>query len=301
MIRQRRLIVAVALLLAGCSSSGHAATPLPSQLPHAPSSNPFRIGRPLVIPHGGGDALFPENTLYAYQHSLALGGDVVDADVQLTADGVPVALHDSTLDRTTNGTGRVGDWTYTDVYKLDAGWGFSVNGEHPFRGMGIRIPSIESLLRAFPRTLFTLDLKDLRTSAVPPLCDLLRSTHRTADVYIGVDTSEQVAQFRADCPEVETSGTDAERKAARVARKNNDTTFVAHQEVNQPEYIGSDGKIRVTAETLAFAHRNDSAVLTWVVDDPGEMRTLISLGIDGIYTRRPDVMIEVLRQMGIEQ
>lgn len=263
--------------------------------------NPFRIGRPLVIPHGGGDGLFPENTLYAYEHSLALGGDVVDADVQITADGIPVALHDSTVDRTTNGSGAAATKSYAELSTLDAGWRFERDGLYPFRGQGITIPTIESLLDAFPETLFTLDLKDLRTSAVRPLCDLLRSSGRTRDVYVGVDTSEQVALFRETCPEVETSGTDEERKAARAARESHDTTFVSNQAVSQPEYIGSDGNPRVTADSLEFSHRNNTAVLPWVIDDPDEMRTLIKLGVDGIYTRRPDVMIDVLRQMGIVQ
>ncbi len=253
-----------------------------------------------MIPHGGGDGLFPENTLYAYEHSLALGGDVVDADVQLTADGIPIAFHDVTLDRTTNGSGSVATKSYAQLAILDAGWGFSVEGRYPFRGQGITIPTIDSLLQAFPDTLFTLDLKDRRPSAVQPLCALLRSAGRTSDVYVGVDTSAQVALFRESCPEVETSGTDAERKAARAARDNGDTRFVSHQKVSQPAYIGPRGEVRVTAETLAFSHRHDTAVLPWVIDDPDDMRTLIELGVDGIYTRRPDVMLDVLRQMGTE-
>jgi glycerophosphoryl diester phosphodiesterase len=302
-MRLHRVVVGVSLLVSGCSGSnagGHPTATPPLLLPSAPSANPFRIGRPLVIPHSGGDALFPENTLYAYEHSVALGGDVIDADVRLTADGVPIAFHDSTLERTTNGKGDVGAKSYAELATLDAGWGFTLDGNHPFRGMGMTIPTIDTLLHAFPDTLFTLDLKDLQTSAVQPLCDLLRSTGRTSDVYIGVDTSEQVELFRRSCPEVATSGTDAERKAARAARESNDTTFVSHQEVSQPEFIGSDGQVRVTAETLAFAHRNGTAVLTWVVDDPDQIKTLIAMGVDGIYTRRPDVMVDVLQQLGIE-
>ena len=300
-VRFDRLIVGMAVLAAGCTGAEHSNTAQSETSSSVPSSNPFRIGRPLVIPHGGGDGLFPENTLYAYEHSLAMGGDVVDADVQLTADGIPIAFHDATLDRTTNGSGAVGTKSYAQLAVLDAGWGFSLDGQYPFRGQGITIPTIDSLLQAFPDTLFTLDLKDLRASAVQPVCDLLRSAGRTSDVYVGVDTSEQVALFRESCPEVETSGTDAERKAARAARENGDTTFVSHQEVSQPAYIGPDGEVRVTADTLAFSHRNDTAVLPWIIDDPDDMKSLIELGVDGIYTRRPDVMVDLLRQMGIEE
>jgi len=267
----------------------------------ASATNPFRIGRPLVIPHGGGDGLFPEDTLYAYDHSMAMGGDVVDADVSLSSDGIPIAFHDDTLERTTNGTGNVADKTYAELATLDAGFNFSGTGVgHPFRGKGITIPTIEAILTRFPHRLVTLDLKDLRTASVAPLCTLLRSLNRASDVYIGVDTAEQVDLFRQLCPEVRTSGTDAERQAMRTARASSDTSFITHQLVSQPSYIGADGTKRITAEFLAFSHRYDIAVLTWVVDDPNDMRTLIEMGIDGIYTRRPDVMAKLLKSMGLE-
>lgn len=290
------LLVGVGALLAvGCS----AAQPTNARAVTQPSGeNPFRIGRPLVIPHAGGDGLFPEDTLYAYEHSMAMGGDVIDADVQVTADGVPIAFHDGTLQRTTNGTGSVNDKTYAELATLDAGWNFERDGGHPFRGDGIRIPTIRSILEAFPHTLVTLDLKDRRTAAVEPLCSLLRSANRTSDVYIGVDTTEQVELFRELCPEVHTSGTDAERRAMRAAREANDATFVTHQLISQPELVASDGAWRISADSLAFSHSKGIAVLTWVVDDVDDMTQLIELGVDGIYTRRPDLMVGLLTEMG---
>ena len=268
--------------------------------PAAGEPNPFRIGRPLIIPHGGGDGLFPEDTLYAYLHSIALGGDVVDIDVEMTADGVPIAFHDSTLQRTTNGSGNVESKTYAELGLLDAGWGFTKGGTHPFRNMGLRIPTVASLLDAFPHMLVTLDVKPLSTHVVEALCTIIDSRRRAGDVFVGVDGSDQVALFRKLCPDVQTSGTDAERRAMRIARDTNDSSFVTHQLVSQPQYLGPDGQPRVTAASLAFSHRHDIAVLTYVVDDPTVMRTLINLGVDGIYTRRPDVLHALEVQMGLD-
>ncbi len=281
-------------ILTGCAASSVA----PAKVEATPTGNPFRIGRPLVIPHAGGDGLFPENTLYAYEHSMAMGGDVIDADVFLTADGVPIAFHDSTLERTTNGTGRVHDKSYAELATLDAAWNFERDGQHPLRGKGIAIPTIEAILRRFPHTLVTLDLKDLRIEAVAPLCTLLRSLGRTTDVYVGVDTNEQVMLFRELCPEVHTSGTDAERRAMRAAREAGDTTFVTNQLVGQPAFLADDGTKRISSDYLAYSHSKGIAVLTWVVDDPKDMTDLIKMGIDGIYTRRPDVMVKLLHDMG---
>jgi glycerophosphoryl diester phosphodiesterase len=203
------------------------------------------------------------------------------------------------LQPVTNGTGTVEEKSYADLANLDAGWNFVKGGEHPFRGMGIRIPTIRSILEEFPHTLVTLDLKDLRTAAVEPLCTLLRTLHRTNDVYIGVDTNEQVMLFRQRCPEVRTSGTDADRKALRAARDTHDAAFVTKQLVSQPEFVASDGTRRITSDYLAFSHSKNIAVLTWTVDDPADMTSLIKLGVDGIYTRRPDVMVKLLKDMGM--
>lgn len=207
----RRLVAfAVALATVASVSVDGAARAAPR-----PLVNPFRTGRTLIIPHSGGDGLSPENTLYAYEKSMAMGGDVIDIDVSLTADGVPVAFHDSSLRRTTGAPGKVSTTAFAELSKLDAGWGFTSHGTHPFRGKGLTVPSVEAILRRFPATLVTFDLKDQRTLAVKPVCELLARLRRIDDVYVGVDSSAQVLEFRRTCPGLRTSGTDAERRAAR--------------------------------------------------------------------------------------
>ena len=79
------LITGMALSTGAPSTSG-AASPITA-------ANPFRTGRTLIIPHGGGDGLYPENTMLAYDRTMAAGADVVDVDVRSTADGVLVAFH----------------------------------------------------------------------------------------------------------------------------------------------------------------------------------------------------------------
>lgn len=302
--------VALGVALAGCSAStGRSVAPAAATSPTdttraalapiAGSANPFRVGRPLVIPHAGGDGMFPENTIYAYEQSVALGGDVIDVDVQLAGDGVPMALHDSTLERTTNGAGAARDLTAVEIGRLDAGWGFTRNGTFPFRDRGITVPTVEEVLAQFPTMLATLDLKDQHLDVVEPVCELITRLDRVDTVYVGIDTDEQVLRFREVCPAVRTSGTSDERRRARAAREANDLTFTTHQLVSQPPFVGDDGVRRVTAQTLAFAHRNDTAVLTYVVDDPDDMSELIDLGVDGIYTRYPDRLVALLDERGL--
>jgi glycerophosphoryl diester phosphodiesterase len=271
-------------------------TPAKSQtdIPGVIADNPFRIGRTLIIAHAGGDGLFPENTLYAYQQSAKLGNDVIDIDVQLSKDQVPMAIHDPTVDRTTNGGGWVRDMTSNELRKLDAGYRFRQRGKFAFRGKGLRVHTVEEILNAYPKTLATLDLKDQRIQVVPAVCQLLRRLQRTSTVYVGIDVAPQVVEFRKQCPEVHTSGTREDRVRSSEARARGEAGC-SNQLVSQPPYRNDDGSLRITADSLAASHRCNTAVLTWVVDDPTAMRQLVEIGIDGMYTRRPDLLAQIVR------
>ncbi|HEY4331934.1 MAG TPA: glycerophosphodiester phosphodiesterase, partial [Ilumatobacteraceae bacterium] len=263
-------------------------------------SNPFRTGHTLVIPHNGGDGLYPEDTMLAFEKTIALGADVVDADLQLTADNVVIAFHDPTVNRTTGSTGDVQKMTYAQLSTLDAGWGFSPGdadgkptGAHPFRGTGVRIPTLESVLQRFPMTLISLDLKDESTAMVHPLCALLVKYDRLNDVFVGSNSDAQIIDFRKECPTVRTSAIMADVYASRDAQASGDKTFVPAVTVDQPPYR-SGNRVLVTKDSLAWAHAHGVAILTWVVNDPADMKLLISLGVDGIYTSYPDRLLKLL-------
>jgi glycerophosphoryl diester phosphodiesterase len=106
------------------------------------TDNPWiRPSSPLVIAHRGHSIALPENTMGAYERAVELGTDMIECDVNITRDGVLVMLHDSTLDRTTDGHGQVHDLSMDEVGRLDAGgW---MGPEHA----GARVPTTESLLR----------------------------------------------------------------------------------------------------------------------------------------------------------
>jgi glycerophosphoryl diester phosphodiesterase len=99
---------------------------------------------------------------------------------------------------------------------------------------------------------------------------------------------------------VRTSGTDAERAASRAAREAGETSFISRQLVGQPGYLNDDGTWRITEQTMAWAHDHDTAILTWTVDNPADMEKLVRLGIDGIYTRYPDRLVEVIAKVAAE-
>ena len=280
--------LAVLTLVAACSptTGSHAgAAPV--------LANPFRVGHTLVIAHGGGDGLFPEDTIYAYEHSVALGGEVIDVDVGLSADGVPVAFHDTVVDGTTDGHGRVADLTVAQLQQLDAAYSFTIAGKQPFRGMGLHIPTLREVLDRFPGMLVSLDLKDLGTDIIQPLCDVLRSTGSLARSFVGSNGDAQIVQIRRQCPDVRTSSNLPDARALWNAAATGDQTFRPAALIDQPPYQ-VNGQVLVTKERLAYAHAHGVAVLTWVVDDEATMRSLVAMGVDGIYTRYPDRLARVV-------
>ena len=247
----------------------------------------------LVIAHAGGEGLGPANTLEAMQASVIAGADVNDADVHLTADGVLVAIHDDTVDATTDGHGRVDAMSLADVQRLDAGWSFAgPNGDFPWRGRGVTVPTIEAVLSEFP-ALTSLELKDDGGDAPAVLCALLRKLGRTGSVYISSDTDPPLEQFKTLCPEVATTVTDALVPVMRAARTSGDA-WCSPVPIGQPPYNASN---RPTAESLRWSHDHGLANFTWTIDDPDTIRYLATIGMDGVYTRRPDVARAIVDSM----
>lgn len=266
----------------------------------ADASNPFRTGRTLVIPHGGGDGLFPEDTLLAFERTIAMGADVVDVDLRLSKDDVVVAFHDATVDRITGTTGSIRAMTFEQLSGLDAGWSFTTTGSdptvahsYPYRGQNVAIPTFESILDQFPTTLVSVDLKDESLGMVKPVCDLLRKHRRFNDVFVGSNSDAQILEFRRRCPNVRTSAIMGDVYAARDARASNDPNFIPVVTVDQPPFR-SDGQQLVDAASLDWAHQHGIAILTWVVNDVNDMKLLVDLGVDGIYTSYPDRLLKIL-------
>src|SRR5699024_4611846 len=115
----------------------------------------------LVIAHRGGRGLAPEGTLTAFDQAVSLGVDVLEFDTHLTKDGHLVVIHDDTVDRTTNGTGKVNELTLEEVQNLDAGYSFTdEEDEYVFRDQGVYIPTVEEVFQKYPNMRHLIELKD---------------------------------------------------------------------------------------------------------------------------------------------
>src|SRR5690625_4852233 len=120
----------------------------------------FTSERPLVIAHQGRKDLAPSSTLEAFQNAKDIGADVIEFDIHMTKDGHLVAIHDDTVDRTTDGEGRVNDLTLEEIQSLDAGANFQdLNGNHSFRKQGLIIPSLEEIFEHIPDMRWNIEIK----------------------------------------------------------------------------------------------------------------------------------------------
>jgi glycerophosphoryl diester phosphodiesterase len=147
----------------------------------------------LHISHRGGSLLAPENTLAAFRMAVErYHTQVLETDVHLTRDGELVVAHDATLEHCTDGVGAVADYTLAELQRLDAGHAFSPDGGHtfPFRGQGVRMPSLREVLRAFPGLRFNIEVKPDVPRIEDAFFQVLREEGALERVCVGSELDE---------------------------------------------------------------------------------------------------------------
>src|SRR5918995_6178568 len=119
---------------------------------------------PVNFAHRGGADIAPENTLEGFRNGIRVGAGVLELDVHTTADGHVVVIHDATVDRTTQSTGTVREMTLAELKRLDAGYRFTRDGgkAFPYRGEGIRIPTLEEVYDEFTEVPINVEIKGER-------------------------------------------------------------------------------------------------------------------------------------------
>lgn len=222
--------------------------------------------RPLIIGHRGASAEAPENTLAAFVLAQAQGADGIELDVQLSADGWPVVIHDSKLERTTDGQGQVRQFTLAQLQALDAGEGQS-------------IPTLDEVFETLgPNFLYNVELKTaaLRDNGLAAaVADRIQAHH--------MERQTVVSSFNA--------------LAVRWARRHlTQSTWVAHLSYTtglKYKYLLAPSQAvhphyrLVDADYIAWAQKMGWRVHVWTVDDPVEAQRLADLGVQAIITNQP--------------
>jgi glycerophosphoryl diester phosphodiesterase len=224
----------------------------------------------------------------------AWGVDMLELDVHATADGRIVVIHDATVDRTTDGTGRVAAMRWDELRELDAGWHFTdPDGQAPFRGRGVRVPLLEELLEALPRTRLNVEAKDAR--AAPGLVALIRHHGAAQRVLVAAEHETNRREVRG-YPGPWGASAGQLRVFWALHRTWLSPLYTPHADIFQVPFAWKGRQI-VTDRFLDEAHRRNIPVHVWTVDDPALMRRLLEMGADGIQTDRPDVLARVLTEV----
>jgi glycerophosphoryl diester phosphodiesterase len=274
--------------------------------PDAPTKNYYNdISRPLVIAHQGGDGIWPGDTLYAFEQAVEIGADVLEMDAHITKDGQIVLMHDEEVDRTTDGTGLIEDMTLDELKQLDAAYKWSNDDDKtfPYRETRIQVPTLEEVFQRFPQMRYVIEIKLTQNPIDRPLCELIRTHNMQDKVMIASFHDAAMQNFRKTCPEIATSASRTEVRNFVLLGKAFLSGLLAPQYQSiQPPYDHKESmNIPIMTERfIREAHAKNVKVEPWTVDDPELMKRYIEWGVDGIMTDRPDLMIEVVMELGMK-
>ncbi|MEZ4608559.1 MAG: glycerophosphodiester phosphodiesterase [Deinococcales bacterium] len=260
------------------------------------AKHPYLSDSPLVIAHQGGERLYPSNTLYAFSQAVDMGVDMLEFDIHASGDGELVIIHDDSVDRTTDGKGLVKELSFADLKSLDAGyyWTNDHGQSYPYRNKDITIPSVREVFEAFPQMPMVIEIKQQEPDITGVFCEMLKRYQMTDKVIIGSFYDEVMANFRERCPEVITSMSEGEVRMMVILN----TLFVGDafkptaQVAQVPEASGNLSIIN--PRFISVAKQKNIAVQAWTINEEADMQRMLGLGLDGIITDRPDLLLQLL-------
>ncbi|WP_406461962.1 glycerophosphodiester phosphodiesterase [Streptomyces sp. NBC_01622] len=239
---------------------------------------------PIPFAHRGGAADGLENTVFQFRRAVELGYRYIETDVHATADGKLVAFHDETLDRVTDGAGRIADLFWSDVSHA------RVAGREP-------VPLFEELLETFPEVRWNVDIK--AEPALHPLLDLLERTDSWNRVCVGSFSEKRVvrAQHLAG-PRLATSfGT---RGVLNLRLRSWGAPLPVRRSAIAAQVPEEQSGVPVVDRRFVnAAHARGVQVHVWTINEADRMHRLLDLGVDGIMTDHIDTLREVMVERGV--
>lgn len=258
---------------------------------------------PWLVAHRGGSLLAPENTFPAFDRALALGADAVETDVHLTRDGVVVVFHDDDTEGITGSAGTIEGRTLAEVQGLDAAHGFSLDGGQtfPLRGRGVRVPTLAETLMRYPALRFSVDAKGQDAALAEALVRVVQQAGAVHRVCLGSFFDEQAERIGALLPEVarflpERAAT-CHVLAAKSGQPGNECP-AGYDLASLPYRMGA--MTVVDRAVIEHFHSLGMPVHVWDVDEEQDMRDLLSLGVDGLITDRPDLAGKVMGRSPVD-
>lgn len=245
-----------------------------------------------IIAHRGASGRAPENTLCSFALGLEEGADALELDVHVTADGVPVVMHDPVLDRTTDGSGAIAALPLARVRAADAGARFTTDGGRtfPWRGREVVVPTLAEVLERFPEVPLIIEVKALAA------CDAVRRVLREHDAAGRcLLMSFEAAAVRAFREPPWLTGATSDEALSLLTRGvlRRPLGAVPYRALSMPErWRGAPIPLRALA---AAARRLGIPVHVWTVNDPRRALRLWSKGVRGIVTNFPREIVHAKR------
>ena len=232
---------------------------------------------PYVIAHRGTSGRYPENTLPAFEHAINVGADSIEFDVVTTADGEVVVSHDTSVDRCTDGTGKIRALTLAQIKELDAGGGLSM-------------PTLDEALDFFEAysVRLSIEIKGDDTA------EYLATARRTVEMLQRRSMLQRVVMtaFNADCLRAIKLWEPTLATALDPDRQ--DGTYTPWQLCQQVMRCGANFLLHrhetLTPDIIDEAHQHGFSLWTWTPNEPDDMRRVIDMGADAIMTDYPDVL-----------
>ncbi len=248
--------------------------------------------RPLAIAHRGNSSEAPENTRVSFQQAMDLGVDLLEFDVNQTNDGHPVVFHGPDLSKTCGIEGSIRNLSLSEVRRLDVG---SWKGKE-FKGEGI-LTLPEMLDLSVGKVNLAVDLKT--DEIIPEITSCIEYAGMVDHVVICGCRVSRAKKVRK-CNSRLSVGLNMDEEMASLAKMENPARFYR-------EYVRQATRIHlsplnmnfryITPELVRIAHLRAIQVWAWTVDEPEEMRRLIRLGVDAIYTNVPKLLLATLDEM----
>jgi glycerophosphoryl diester phosphodiesterase len=242
---------------------------------------------PMIFAHRGASAHAPENTLPAFHLAYTHHADGIELDVKLTKDGEVIVMHDQRVDRTTDGTGDLREFTLADLKKLDAGAKF--NPEYK----GTRVPLLAEVFEELGQKLFiNVELTNYASSsdALPEkVAVLVHQYHLEKRVIFSSFNPLTLRRARRAIPEVPQGILALEGSKGALARSF--LNGIIHHEALHPYFTD------VTPEMIRWHHDRGMRVHPWTIDPPEEIEKLFQMHVDGVITDDPALARQVLNKI----
>lgn len=241
-----------------------------------------------VIGHRGNRAHAPENTIESFAQAVAAGADAIEFDVHISADGIPVVIHDPDVQRTTDAVGEIARMTFNELRSLDAGARCTSDGgkTFPYRGKGHRIPSLDEVLEAFPSLPVLIEIKVPGASAA--VLKAIEARHAENRTLVDSANPAALQVFSNSSIAVGAALQDVRRLMFEVLLGRPITPFTYSALCVTANYYGVPVPVRRFAR---IAPSQNCVVHVWTVNDPKQATDFWLSGVNGIISDDPALML----------